>query len=67
LPRSGLGGRWKKVSLNRLMLLKPAARGADSGRQRRQGPKPASCAAAAEAKKRQFSNFGVRAGQIGRQ
>ena len=38
-----------------------------SGRQRRQGRKPASCAAAAEAKKRQFSNLGVRAGQIGRQ
>ena len=41
--------------------------GAVSGRQRRQGRKPASWAAAAEAKKRQFSNFGVRAGQIGRQ
>ena len=44
-----------------------ARSGAVSGRQRRQGRKPASCAAAAEAKKRQFSNLGVRAGQIGRQ
>ena len=44
-----------------------ARSGAISGRQRRQGLKPASCAAAAEAKNRQFSNFGVRAGQIGRQ
>ena len=35
-----------------------ASSGAISGRQRRQGRKPASCAAAAEAKKRQFSNFG---------
>lgn len=41
--------------------------GAISGRQRRQGRKPASCAAAADAKKRQFSNFGGRAGQTGRQ
>ena len=41
--------------------------GAVSGRQRRQGRKPASCAAAADPKYRQFSNFGVRAGQIGRQ
>jgi len=41
--------------------------GAVSGRQRRQGRKPASCAAAAEAKKRQFSAFGVRAGHTGRQ
>ena len=38
-----------------------------SGRQRRQGRKPASCAAAADGKNRQFSRFGVRAGQIGRQ
>jgi hypothetical protein len=44
-----------------------ASSGAISGRQRRQGRKPASWAAAAEAKKRQFSNLGVRAGQIGRQ
>jgi hypothetical protein len=41
--------------------------GALSGRQRRHGRKSASCAAAAEAKKRQFSNFAVRAGQTGRQ
>ena len=44
-----------------------ARSGEVSGRQRRQGRKPASCAAAAVGKKRQFSNFGVRAGQIGRQ
>jgi hypothetical protein len=44
-----------------------ARSGAISGRQRRQGRKPASCAAAAEAKKRQFSNLGGRVGQIGRQ
>ena len=41
--------------------------GAVSGRQRRHGRKPASWAAAAEAKKRQFLNFAVRAGQTGRQ
>ncbi len=44
-----------------------ARSGAVSGRQRRQGRKPASCAAAADAKKRQFSIFGDLAGQIGRQ
>ena len=44
-----------------------ARSGAVSGRQRRQGRKPASWAAAADAKKRQFSNRGRRAGQIGRQ
>ena len=44
-----------------------ARSGAVSGRQRRQGRKPASCAAAAEAKKRQFSSLGPRAGQTGRQ
>jgi hypothetical protein len=44
-----------------------ARSGADSGRHRRHGRNPASCAAAAELKKRQFSNFGLRAGQIGRQ
>ena len=38
-----------------------------SGRQRRQGRKPASCAAAAVGKKTTFSGRGVRAGQIGRQ
>jgi hypothetical protein len=43
------------------------ASGAVSGRQRRQGRNPASCAAAADAKKRQFSRFAVRAGQTGRQ
>jgi hypothetical protein len=41
-----------------------ARSGADSGRHRRHGRNPASCAAAAELKKRQFSNFGLRAGQI---
>jgi hypothetical protein len=41
--------------------------GAVSGRQRRQGRNPAAPAAAAVAKKRQFSALGVRAGQIGRQ
>ena len=44
-----------------------ARSGAVSGRQRRQGRKPASCAAAADGKKMTFSGFGVRAGQIGRQ
>jgi hypothetical protein len=44
-----------------------AKSGAISGRQRRQGRKPASWAAAAEEKNRQFSNLGVRAGQTGRQ
>jgi hypothetical protein len=44
-----------------------ARSGAISGRQRRQGRNLASCAPAADAKKRQFSNFGQRAGQIGRQ
>lgn len=44
-----------------------AKSGAISGRHRRQGRKPASWAAAAEAKKRQFSKRGVRAGQTGRQ
>jgi hypothetical protein len=38
-----------------------------SGRQRKHGRKPASCAAAADGKKRTFSRLGVRAGQIGRQ
>ena len=38
-----------------------------SGRQRRQGLNPAEYAAAAVGKKTQFSNLGVRAGQIGRQ
>jgi hypothetical protein len=38
-----------------------------SGRQRRQGRKPASCAAAAVGRKTQFSSFGGRAGQTGRQ
>jgi hypothetical protein len=41
--------------------------GAASGRQRRQGRKPASWAAAALGRKRQCSRRGVRAGQIGRQ
>jgi hypothetical protein len=41
--------------------------GAISGRQRRHGRKPASCAAAAELWKEQYSNFGVRAGHMGRQ
>jgi hypothetical protein len=41
--------------------------GAVSGRQRRQGRKPASCAAAAVGKKMTFFDSGVRAGQIGRQ
>ena len=41
--------------------------GRDLGRQRRQGRNLSSWAAAADAKKRQFSNFGQRAGQIGRQ
>jgi hypothetical protein len=44
-----------------------ARSGAVSGRQRRQGRKPAVWAAMAEAKNRQFSNLGVRAGQMGRQ
>ena len=44
-----------------------ASSGALSGRQRRQGRKPAACAATADEKKRQFSIRGVRAGQIGRQ
>ncbi len=44
-----------------------ARSGEVSGRQRRQGRKPAPCAAAAEGKKRTFSRLGVRAGQIGRQ
>jgi hypothetical protein len=38
-----------------------------SGRQRRQGLKPAEYAAAAVGKKTQFSNLGVRAGQVDRQ
>jgi len=38
-----------------------------SGRQRKQGRKPASCAAAALGTNLQFSSFGGRAGQIGRQ
>jgi len=38
-----------------------------SGRQRRQGLKPAEYAAAAVGKKMQFSSRGVRAGQIDRQ
>jgi hypothetical protein len=41
--------------------------GAVSGRHRRQGRKPASCAAAADGKNRQFANFAVPAGQTGRQ
>jgi len=41
--------------------------GAASGRQRRQGRKPAAWAAAAQGTKMQFSRFGVGAGQIGRQ
>jgi hypothetical protein len=41
--------------------------GAACGRQRRQGRKPASRAAAALGTNRQFSRRGVRAGQIGRQ
>jgi hypothetical protein len=41
--------------------------GEDSGRQRRQGRKPAAAAAAAVVKKRTFSERGVGAGQIGRQ
>ena len=44
-----------------------ARSGAVSGPGVQAGRNPASCAAAAEGKKRQFSNFGVRAGQIGRQ
>ncbi len=38
-----------------------------SGRQRRQGRKPAASAAAAQAKNAQFSGRGVRAGHTGRQ
>ena len=38
-----------------------------SGRHRRHGRKPASCAAAAVRTKRQFASFGGLAGQIGRQ
>ena len=38
-----------------------------SGRQRRHGRNPASCAAAAVGTNVQFSSFGGRAGQIGRQ
>lgn len=45
----------------------PAAPGASSGRQRRQGRNPACSAAAALAKKMQLSRRGVRAGQTGRQ
>jgi hypothetical protein len=41
--------------------------GAVSGRQRRHGRNPASCAAAAEGWKTTFLVCGVRAGQIGRQ
>jgi hypothetical protein len=41
--------------------------GAVSGRQRKQGRKPASCAAAAVGKKMTFFDSGVRAGQTGRQ
>jgi hypothetical protein len=44
-----------------------AASGEVSGRQRRQGRKPAACADAALGQKVTFSRFGVRAGQIGRQ
>ena len=41
-----------------------ARSGAVSGRQRKHGRKPASCAAAAEPKNRQFSSFAVRAGYL---
>jgi hypothetical protein len=41
--------------------------GAVSGLQRKQGLKPASCAAAAVGKKTTFFDSGVRAGQMGRQ
>lgn len=41
--------------------------GAVSGRQRKQGRKPAASAAAAAGKKRQFSRFGVGAGHTGLQ
>jgi hypothetical protein len=41
--------------------------GAVSGRQRKQGRKPAACAAAAQGKKRQLARRGARAGQTGRQ
>ena len=41
--------------------------GADSGLHLRQGLKPASSAAAAELTKLQFINFGLVAGQMGRQ
>jgi hypothetical protein len=44
-----------------------AISGAVSGRQIKQGRNPASCAAAADPKNRQFSNFADRAGQTGRQ
>jgi hypothetical protein len=44
-----------------------AASGDSSGRQRRHGLNPASCAAAALGKKMQFSDLAVRAGQMGRQ
>jgi len=44
-----------------------ARSGEVSGRQRRHGRKPASCAAAALGKNAQLARFGVRAGQIGRQ
>jgi hypothetical protein len=44
-----------------------AISGAVSGRQRRHGRYPASCAAAADEKKVQFSYFAVRAGQTVRQ
>jgi hypothetical protein len=43
------------------------APGLISGRQRRQGLNPAEYAAAAVGKNTQFSNLGVRTGQIGRQ
>ena len=41
--------------------------GVASGRHRLQARNPAPCAAAAVAKNRTFSRFGVRAGQLGRQ
>ena len=51
----------------RLTASTGAMPGALSGRQRRHGRKPASCAEAAEGKNVTFFDCGVRAGQIGRQ
>ena len=65
--RGGDAGRRRSPAATHRQPRQAAASGESSGRQRRHGLNPASCAAAALGKKVQFSDFAVRAGQMGRQ